>query len=124
MPAAVGPLAGVADGRNTNGQNAATVLFSGGSVGADAIPNATLVAAVPSYSRLAAIFNTAFASQADLDNALAALGFIAFAVGGTGFGLIPSVNPNPAITGKPEGVITTTAATGSIRMALSASISA
>lgn len=118
LPAAVSPLAGVSTGDNSNGQNSQTLLFSAGSGGADTITSATFLAAIPVSSRLYALFNTTFATQADLDNSLAALGFMHVAYGASAFALVT------AAPGKPTATITTTGATGRIRLSLSASVSA
>ena len=122
LPAAVSPLAGVSTGDNSNGQSSATLLFSGAAAGAHEIPAATFVAALAPSSRLHALFSKSFASQADLDAALAALGFMHYAVGASAFALVPSVAVGTV--GQPKAVITTTAATGSIRMSLAASVAA
>lgn len=118
LPAAVGPLAGVADGGNVNGMNSASLEFAGGSTGADTIANADILAALPTGSRIREVFNTTFASQADLDKTLCALGFQGVTL--KGGGALAFVTAAP---GKPTATITTTAATGYFRMALAASVS-
>lgn len=118
LPAAVSPLAGVSTGDNSNGQNSVTLVFSTGSGGADTISNAVAIAAIPVASRLYTLFNTTFATQADLDASLAALGFQHYLAGASAFALVT------AAPGKPSITVTTTGANGRIKMSLSASVSA
>ena len=121
MPAAVGPLAGVKDGANVNGQNSASLNFANGAPGlADTIANAQFLAALPVDSRLYEVFNTSFASQANLDDALAALGFQCEIIKGATAGTLAILTAAP---GKPTATLTTTAATGTIRMSIAASVS-
>lgn len=119
MPAAVGPLAGVPDSGNVNGQNSASLVFGNGSTGADTIANAAFLGALPASSRLYEVFNTSFASQADLDAALAALGFQAIIVKGASALAFVTAAP-----GKPTATCTTTGAAGIIRMSIAASVAA
>lgn len=119
MPAAVGPLAGLKDGANSNGANSAAYTFAGGAPGAgDTIANAELLKGVVSGSRLAAFLSTSFASQADLDGAIAALGVIASANGADAFRFVT------AAPGVPTATVTTAAATGAIRVSVGYSQSA
>lgn len=118
MPAAVGPLAGVSDLKNVNGVNSAAYTFAGGSVGADTIANAELLKGVATTSRLYAFLTTSFATQADLDATIAALGIIAHTQSASLFRFVT------AAPGVPTATSTTAVATGAVRIAMSASISA
>lgn len=113
MPAAVGPLCGVPDFGNSNGDNSAAWTFSVVAPGAgDTITNAELLKGVVVGSRMRAFLSTSFASQADLDAAVAALGIIA---SGNGSSSLRFVTAAPGV---PTATVTTAAATGSIRVAM------
>lgn len=112
MPAAVGPLCGVVDNANSNGDNSAAWTFAGGSTGADTIANAELLKGVATNSRLYAFLSKSFATQADLDGAVASLGIIASANGGSLFRFIT------AAPGVPTATVTTAGASGAIRVAM------
>lgn len=100
-----------------SGNNSASWTFSGGSSGADVIDNASLIAGLPSGSRIAEILTPSYATQAALDLALASAGLIQSANGGSLLRLVT------AAPGVPTATITTAAATGSLRLALSYSAS-
>jgi hypothetical protein len=117
MPAAVGPLAGVVDAANSNGANSAAYTFAGGSVGADTIANAELLKGVATTSRLYAFLSTSFASQADLDATIAALGIIAHTQSASLFRFVT------AAPGVPTATATTAVATGAVRIAMAYSAS-
>lgn len=113
MPATVGPLAGVADFGNSNGDNSAAWTFSGGAPGAgDTIANAELKKGAAITSRLYAFLNTTFATQADLDATVAALGILASGNGSSSLRFIT------AAPGVPTATVTTAAATGALRVAM------
>lgn len=112
MPAAVGPLCGVPDLGNSNGDNSAAYTFANGGPGADTIANAELLKGVVVGSRLRAFLSTSFASQADLDAAVAALGIIA---SGNGSSSLRFVTAAPGV---PTATVTTATATGSLRVAM------
>ena len=107
---------------NANGGNSAGYLFSNGSSQAgDTIANAELLKGVPVNSRLYQFLTTAFASQADLDAAIVALGMQAHYT-------LPMLTAVPAcsllqfaptvVTGVPKATLTTSAATGSFRISM------
>ena len=119
MPAAVGPLAGVADGANSNGVSSAAWSFTGGSGGADTAANAELLKGVAVGSRLYAFLTKSFATQADLDQTAAALGIIASGSNVAGVRFVTAAPGVPTAT-----VATISVAGGAMRVALAASISA
>jgi hypothetical protein len=119
MPAAVGPLAGVVDGANSNGVSSAAWSFTGGSGGADTAANAELLKGVAVGSRLYEFLSTSFATQADLDQTAAALGIIASGSNVAGIRFVTAAPGVPTAT-----VATISVAGGSARIALAASISA
>jgi hypothetical protein len=108
MPATVGPLAGVADGGNSNGDNSVSYVSSNGAGAGDTIANAELVKGLSTNSRLYAFLNFNFQSQADLEAAQAALGINVSVVGGSVFRFIT------AGPGKPTATLTGVAATPAI----------
>lgn len=117
MPAAAGPLAGVMDLANSNGDNSAAWTYAGGAPGAgDTIDNANLVKGVATNSRLFAVLNRTWTDQAELDGALAALGFMSSANGASALRLIT------AGAAKATATITTAAATGAIRVSIAHSM--
>jgi len=117
MPAAAGPLAGVIDSANSNGQNSAGWSFSNGATGAaDTIANAELLKGVGTGTRLYAFLNRTWTDQAELDGAAAALGFMVSVNGGSLFYLITGGNAKATAT------MTTAAATGMIRASIGHSI--
>ena len=118
LPAAVGPLAGLKDLANSNGSNSAAWTFAGGSVGADTIANAELLKGVSTTSRLYAFLNNSFATQADLDATIAALGVNVSAQGGSLFRFVT------AAPGVPTATVTTAVATGAVRVSIGYSQSA
>lgn len=116
MPAAAGPLAGVIDGANSNGQNSAAWTFSNGAPGAaDTIAAAQLAKGLVSGSRLHAFLTATYGSQADLDDAAAALGLMVTTNGGSLFRLLRAVGAAPTAT------MTTAATTGMVSMRIAAS---
>lgn len=119
LPSAVAPLSGVASGANSNGTNSAAWTYAGGAPGAgDTIANAELLKGVAASSRLYAFLSTSFASQADLDATIAALGVNVSTQSSTSFRFIT------AAPGVPTATLTTAAATGAVRISIAASISA
>ena len=113
---------------NANGGNSASYLFTLGSSGAgDIIANAELLKGVPVNSRLYQFLTTAFASQADLDAAIVALGIRAEYN-------FPTLTALPAcsllqfiptaVTGVPKATLTTSAAGGAFRVTMPSSVSA
>lgn len=113
MPAAAGPLAGVIDSANSNGQNSAGWSFSNGATGAaDTIANAELLKGVGTGTRLYAFLNRTWTDQAELDGAAAALGFMVSVNGGSLFYLVTAGNAKATAT------MTTAAATGMIRASI------
>lgn len=118
MPAAVGPLAGVVDDANSNGTNGAAYTFAGGAGAGDTITNTELKKGVAASSRLFALLDTNFASQADLDATVAALGFIASVQNGSTFRLLREA------VGGPSATVTAGGATGALRIAIAQSVSA
>jgi hypothetical protein len=112
LPAAVGPLAGLKDLANSNGSNSAAYTYAGGAPGAgDTIANAELLKGVATTSRLYAFLSFSYATQADLDATVAALGVITNVNGGTALRFIT------AAPGVPTATVTTAVATGAIRVA-------
>jgi hypothetical protein len=118
MPAAVGPLAGVVDGANSNGVNGAAWSFTGGSGGADTAANAELLKGVATSSRLYDFLTKSFDTQAELDQAAAALGIIASGSNVAGIRFVTAAPGVPTAT-----VATISVAGGACRIALSQSIS-
>lgn len=117
MPAAAGPLAGVVDNANVNGDNSAAWTFAGGAPGAaDTIAAAQLAKGLVAGSRIKAFLTATYASQADLDDAAAALGLLITTNGGSLFRLLRAVGAAPTAT------MTTAAATGMISMRIAASV--
>ena len=117
MPAAAGPLAGVIDAANSNGQNSAGWSFSNGATGAaDTVANAELVKGVGTNTRLYAFLNRTWTDQAELDGAAAALGMMVSVNGGSLFYLITAGNAKATAT------MTTAAATGMVRMSIGHSL--
>ncbi len=116
---AAAAIAGVKAAGNINGNNSAGYTFAGGTPGAlDTISNAELLKGVPTVSRLRTFLATSFATQADLNAAIAALGIIVFTHDASTFRFIT------AAPGVPTATLTTIAATGAIRIALGSSESA
>ena len=119
MPAAVGPLAGVIDAANSNGGNSAAWTYAGGAVGAgDTIANAELLKGVSTTSRLYAFLSKSYATQADLDATVAALGVMVSTQSAAWFRFVT------AAPGVPTATATTAVATGAIRVSIAASIAA
>lgn len=119
MPAAVGPLAGVIDAANSNGGNSAAWTYAGGAPGAgDTIANAELLKGVSTTSRLYAFLSKSYATQADLDATIAALGVMVSAQSASSFRFVT------AAPGVPTATATTAVATGAIRVSIAASIAA
>ena len=118
MPAAVGPLAGVSDGENSNGVNGAAYSFTGGTGGADTAANVELLKGVATSSRLYAFLTTSYATQADLDQTAAALGIIASGSNVAGIRFVTAAPGVPTAT-----VATISVAGGAVRIAISQSIS-
>lgn len=119
MPAAAGPLAGVADGGNVNGDNSGAWTYAGGAVGAaDTVANAQLVKGLATTSRIYAFLNRTWTDQAELDGAMAALGVTVSTQGCSLFYLTTAGNAKATATA------TTQVATGAVRIALTASIAA
>jgi hypothetical protein len=113
LPAAVGPLAGLKDLANSNGSNSAAWTYSGGAPGAgDTIANAQLLAGVSTTSRLYSFLSFNYATQADLDATIAALGVVVSTQSATALRFIT------AAPGVPTATITTVAATGAIRLSI------
>ena len=113
LPAAVGPLAGLKDLANSNGSNSAAWTYSGGAPGAgDTIANAQLLAGVATTSRLYSFLSFNYATQADLDATIAALGVVVSTQSATGLRFIT------AAPGVPTATITTVAATGAVRLSI------
>jgi hypothetical protein len=116
---------GVKAGKNSNGTNSASYTFASGSVGADTIANAELLKGVydsatqiASSPRLYEFLSASYVTQVALDAAIAALGIVQSSNGAS---LLRFVTAAPGV---PTATITTQAATGSIRIALGASIGA
>lgn len=110
---------GVAAGSNSNGVNSAAWTYAGGAPGVgDTIANAQLLLGVATNSRLYTFLSSSYATQLDLDKTVAALGVITSVNGGSSLRFIT------AGPGVPTATVTTQAATGAIRIALAASISA
>lgn len=105
-------LAGVLAGRNSNGDSSAAWTFSTGSNGVESIPNAQLLAGVSSRSRLYAFLSRSYASQAELDSYIAALGISIHVSGGTSCRLITAGSAAPTIT------FTSTATSGYVRLSV------
>lgn len=118
LPAAVGPLAGLKDLANSNGSNSAAYTYAGGAGAGDTIANVELLKGVATTSRLFAFLSFSYATQADLDATVAALGVINSVNGGTALRFIT------AAPGVPTATVTTAAATGAIRVACAYSQSA
>jgi hypothetical protein len=119
LPAAVGPLAGLKDLANSNGSNSAAWTYANGAPGAgDTIANAQLLAGVSTTSRLYSFLTFSYATQADLDATIAALGVVVSTQSATGLRFIT------AAPGVPTATITTVAATGAIRLSIAYSQSA
>jgi len=119
MPAAVGPLAGVIDLANSNGANGAGWTYAGGAPGAgDTIASAELLKGVNANSRLYAFLTKSFATQADLDATVAALGVVVSTQSASAFRFVT------AAPGVPTATVTTAVATGAIRISIAASITA
>jgi hypothetical protein len=113
MPAVVGPLCGVVDNSNSNGTNSAAYTYAGGAPGAgDTIANAELLKGVSASSRLVVFLASSFATQADLDATIAALGIIVYTQSASSFRFVT------AAPGVPTATVTTAAATGAIRIAM------
>lgn len=113
MPAANGPLAGVIDGANVNGNNSAGYTYAGGAPGAgDTIANAELLKGLDAQSRLYEVLSESYADQASLDAAFAAVGLMAHVNGGSALRFIT------AAPGVPTATVTTAAATGSLRISI------
>ena len=119
MPAANAGLAGVASGANSNGVNGAAYSFTGGSGGADTASNAELLKGVSTSSRLYSFLSTSFATQADLDQAAAALGIVASGSNVAGIRFVTAAPGVPTAT-----VATISVAGGAVRISISQSISA
>lgn len=119
MPAAAGPLAGVADAKNSNGGNSASYTYANGAPGAaDTIANAELLKGVSTTSRLYAFLNRTYSDQAELDATIAALGVAVFTQGASLFYFVRQGGGGPTAT------CTTATATGAIRISLGASVAA
>lgn len=118
MPAANGPLAGVVDGANVNGNNSAGYTYAGAAVpgAGDTIANAELLKGLDTGSRLYEVLNEVYASQADLDAAFAAVGLMAHVNGGSALRFVLDGASIPA--NKPGATVTTAAATGSLRISI------
>lgn len=109
-------VTGLKSGGEANGVNSAAYTYAGGAPGVgDTIANAELLKGVEAGSRLAALLTISYATQADLDATLAALGFMASVNGGSALRLIT------AAPGVPTATVTTAAATGSLRLSIGAS---
>lgn len=98
MPAAVGPLCGVPDNANSNGDNSVAYVTSNGAGAGDTIANAELLKGLSTNSRMYAFLSRNFASQADLDAAAAALGFNASVMNGSMFHLVREAVGGPSAT--------------------------
>lgn len=119
LPAAVGPLAGLKDLANSNGSNSAAWTYAGGAPGAgDTIANAELLKGVATTSRLYSFLSFNYATQADLDATIAALGVVVSAQSAAGLRFVT------AAPGVPTATITTAAATGAVRVSIGYSQSA
>lgn len=110
-------VTGLKSGGEANGFNSAAYTYTlvGVPGVGDTIANAELLKGVEAGSRLAALLTISYATQADLDATLAAMGFMASANGGSALRLIT------AAPGVPTATITTAAATGSLRISIAAS---
>ena len=117
MPAANAGVAGIKSAGSANGANSAGFTFSGGTPGAlDTIDNANLIKGSAVTSRIYAFLNASYASQADLNAAIAALGVTVDTFDASTFRFIT------AAPGKPTATLTTIAATGALRISVGASI--
>lgn len=99
----------------SNGNNSAGWTYAGGVGAADTIANAEFLKGLPTKCRLRTFFETIFATQLELDAAVAALGVNISTNGGTLVRLIT------AAPGVPTATITGTIATGSLRISLGSS---
>ena len=119
MPSANATLQlGVASGANSNGDNSAGYTFANGAPGAaDTIANAELLKGVATTSRLYSFLSQSYLTQAALDATVAAVGLVVSTSSGSLFRLIT------AAPGVPTATITTSAATGALRIEIGQSIS-
>lgn len=117
--AASAPIAlpGIKLAGSANGQNSAGWTYANGTPGAaDTIANAEFLKGLPTVSRIRTFFATSYATQLELDQAMAAIGLMFSSNGGDLIRLIT------AAPGVPTGTMTTAAATGSIRCSIGHSI--
>ena len=109
---------GIAASGNSNGDSSAGYVFSGGASGAgDTIDNANLLVGVNAGGRLYNFLSQSYATQAALDNAIAAVGLTVSVNSGSSFRLIT------AAPGVPTATVTTAAATGALRLEIGQSVS-
>ena len=112
-------LAGVPASGNSNGSNSAAWSFTGGSGGVDTVANAELLKGVSVDSRLYAFLSKSYATQADLDQTVAALGVLASGSNVAGVRFVTAAPGVPTAS-----VATISVAGGAVRVSLAASISA
>ena len=111
-------ILGIAASGNSNGDSSAGYVFSNGAPGAaDTIANAQLLVGVNAGGRLYNFLSQSYATQADLDNAIAAVGLVVNLNSATTFRLIT------AAPGAPTATVTTVAATGALRLEIGQSVS-
>ncbi len=118
FPAAnVSLVLGVASTSNSNGDNSAGWTFANGAPGAgDTVANAQLLVGVPTTSRLYSFLSQSYATQAALDNAIAAVGLVVSSNSASAFRLIT------AAPGVPTATVTTAAATGALVLKIGQSV--
>lgn len=114
-------VAGIVGGSAAAGPNSATFQFTGGSTGADTIPNAAFAAALPANSRLRALFDATYYDVPTMQAAFAAAGLdVGYPPGAAVSADLAFTNAAP---GKPTATVTTTAANGiGFRLSMSHSI--
>lgn len=120
MPSAIAPLAGVYPGANSNGTNAVSATFSNGASGAgDTISNTALLGVMAAGTRIREVFAPSYATVAAMNEAFAAVGLIA--VVNDGGSALVFTNAAPGV---PTATMTTSAATGHIRISIAQSVGA
>jgi hypothetical protein len=118
MPAANGPLAGVIDGANSNGDNSGAWTYAGGAPGAaDTIANAELLKGLDTGSRLYEVLSESYATIVAMEAAFAAVGLMVYTQGAS---LFYFTNAAPGV---PTATCTTQVATGAVRISIAHSAS-
>lgn len=120
LPAANAGVAGIASGGNSNGVNSVSATFANGAPGAgDTIANAQFLAVMPAGSRLRELFSASYATVAAMNEAFAAAGLLTFVQDGGS--ALAFTNAAPGV---PTATMTTSAATGHIRISIAQSVGA